>query len=518
MKKQFVLWLLCLYLGLTFAYAKKAPQYIKDSKDFSTIGVDRHDLDAVAEVITKLLLDSSFIRELQGQKILAISTIHNNTRDDIDVEFLSRRIARALYTHKKLTLTNAIAGSGSSTDNLLTDSRKLTKDKRFNQYTTQEDGTLLAPDLSLSGKIIQRTKSVGDKVRVDYDFLFVLTDLKSGRVVWDSETHISKVIAKSQVARFGKLEIGTCDSGDVLACAKEAQAALDANNLHKAQDIFHQACELGSKQACENRDQIKKDIKNLREKQKRQQKKQQKAEKHAQKEAKAKNEKANQKRKMFGLSLGADVGYGFSGVNIVPIPYETTPLAGGNGHGLIHYNDDGSKTNIPYTIKAGIWYQHKYFYANVNMLYTSYQTKTTEGRFNYSEMKFNYICTGDKDYGDCLKEGVGLDGLIIDHKFLGANIRGGIAASEDKANFRYFFGIGVLRDIGSTLKSSPTSPYTINEKLNNTLYFLEIGTVVAPTKFFFWELSIKYILGGSDNKSWANLGSLNLGIGFLLPV
>lgn len=195
-------------LVLALAHAKKSPQYITDSKDFSSIGIDRHDIESVVEKVSTKLLESSFVRELQGQKILAIADLRNLTQEDIDVEFLSRKITRTLRKSKKFTLTNAIAGSGSSTDSLITDSRKLTKDKRFNQYTTQEDGTLLAPNYSLSGKIIERRKSVGDKVRVDYDFLFVLTDLKSGRVVWDDEENIAKAVDKSQVARFSKLGAG----------------------------------------------------------------------------------------------------------------------------------------------------------------------------------------------------------------------------------------------------------------------------------------------------------------------
>lgn len=165
-------------LTLALAQAKKSPDYITDSKDFSSIGIDRHDIEAVVEKTTHKLLESSFIREPQGQKILAIADLRNLTDDDIEVEFLSHKITSILLKIKKFTLANSIIGSGSSTDILLTDSRELTK------YTAQEDGTLLAPDLLLSGKIIQRTNSVGNRVRVDYGFLFVLTDLKSGCVIW----------------------------------------------------------------------------------------------------------------------------------------------------------------------------------------------------------------------------------------------------------------------------------------------------------------------------------------------
>lgn len=42
-------------------------------------------------------------------------------------------------------------------------------------------------------------------IRIDYDFLFILTDLKTGRVAWDDEGHISKVVKKAQAGNFKRL-------------------------------------------------------------------------------------------------------------------------------------------------------------------------------------------------------------------------------------------------------------------------------------------------------------------------
>lgn len=492
-------WLIALGLlgALQCMDARKSPQYITDSKDFSTIGIDRHDIEAVVEKTTRKLLESSFVRELQGQKLLAIADLRNLTEEDIDVEFLSRKITRTLRKSKKFTLTNAIAGSGSSTDNLLTDSRKLTKDKRFNQYTTQEDGTLLAPDLSLSGKIIQRTKSVGDRVRVDYDFLFVLTDLKSGRVVWDDEENIAKAIDKSQVARFSKLGAGTCQGGDAIACEREAQAALDSSDYESAQELLKQACDLGNRQACENAAYLKRALKE-----------QKKQEKKARKQARGGR---------FGLSVGADIGMRVSNtINIMPISYDTIPLSGGVGQGLIRYKEDVGTIHgtITYALKTGVWYQQRNgLYLSVNAIFHSYQTSTDQNRFQF-------VCTGDRYYGDCFKEGVALEQLVLDHKLLGGSVRIGFSGDyiEDSAHFVGFVGGGALTDISSTLKDSKTFSFGVNEKLNNTFIFWEAGVIVAPTNIIFGELSIRHILTGKDDKSWASNMSLNIGIGLLLPV
>ena len=154
----------------------------------------------------KSLLKSEFVKNLtnQGsQKVLVIADIENHTNDNIDMELLSRKFVRTIRQSKKFTLTNAITGSGAKADDMIEKSRKLRDSEEFNQYTTIEKGNLLSPHLSLSGKIIQRTKSIGKNERVDYQFLVTLTDLQTGRVLWDNEEIISKVVEKEKVGEFG---------------------------------------------------------------------------------------------------------------------------------------------------------------------------------------------------------------------------------------------------------------------------------------------------------------------------
>ena len=485
-------WLIALGLlgALQCMDARKSPQYITDSKDFSTIGIDRHDIEAVVEKTTRKLLGSSFVRELQGQKLLAIADLRNLTEEDIDVEFLSRKITRTLRKSKKFTLTNAIAGSGSSTDNLLTDSRKLTKDKRFNQYTTQEDGTLLAPDLSLSGKIIQRTKSVGDRVRVDYDFLFVLTDLKSGRVVWDDEENIAKAIDKSQVARFSKLGAGTCQGGDAIACEREAQAALEADDPQSAQELLKQACDLGNRQACENAAYLKRALK--------EQKKQEK------------KAKARARGGRFGLSVGADIGMGSGNASMSPVPYSYTHY-GEQKNGFILYDRESSPSlTMTYMLKAGLYYQQRNgLYLSVDALYGGYQAKTYDSPYQFT-------CTGNS-YGYCSWEGVDITGLKFDHKLFGSGGRVGYAIANDDNSSALvgFVGGGALKDIGSSMKS--VGGYVINQKLDNLFPFWEIGLMLS-FKYVSLETSYRHLFNGKDDKSWASIGAFNIGLGFLLPV
>lgn len=228
-------WILGIGLGLCacvvcgLAGVKNA-SYVEDSSAYVSFGIDIHDIDKVIESNAASLLDSQYARTLQGKRLLAIADITNETSEAIDIELMARKLARALRKSGKFTLTNAIAGSGAKADRFIKDSRKLTKDPTYNQYTTHEQDTLQAPDLSLSGKITQRSKKIGEVVRFDYVFLLTLSDIKTGRVVWDHEEIISKVadpsvlseIEQQNKAKQREKELqalrAQCKGGDKKAC------------------------------------------------------------------------------------------------------------------------------------------------------------------------------------------------------------------------------------------------------------------------------------------------------------
>ena len=200
------------FLPLIFLFALTScaskPKYITDSSDYISFGIDYHDMENMVSGSVESFLSSDFVKNLEGKKVLVISDIENLTGNLSynDIESLSRKFARQIRNSKKFVLTNAAAGSGSKKDKMIKDSRALRNDEEYNQYTTKEKGNLLAPDYSLAGKITQRTKNIGKKVRVDYQFLLVLTDLKTGVVLWDNEEIISKIIARSKLQEFDEIE------------------------------------------------------------------------------------------------------------------------------------------------------------------------------------------------------------------------------------------------------------------------------------------------------------------------
>ncbi|PAF44468.1 penicillin-binding protein activator LpoB [Helicobacter sp. 11S02596-1] len=175
----------------------------KDSKSYSSIGLDQHDIEDAASKSVQSLLQSGYVKNLataKKPKVLAISDVVNDTMQNFSTEELTRKITRDMRNSGKFILTMAISGSGGSTDKMIAQARDARKNDEFNQYTVQEKGTLIAPELSLSGKIVQRNTKVGSKQRVDYFFLLSLTDIKTGLVVWDDEVNIIKLGKNKSVA------------------------------------------------------------------------------------------------------------------------------------------------------------------------------------------------------------------------------------------------------------------------------------------------------------------------------
>ncbi|PAF43378.1 hypothetical protein BKH45_01700 [Helicobacter sp. 11S03491-1] len=179
-----------------------APKYINNSKNYTSIGIDYHDIQEVVDKNAKSLLKSRSVQKIpEDKRILAISDIINDTKDDIDVELLSRKLATKIR-NDGFILSAAISGNALSTDEILKSTRNIRNNEEFNQKTIVNKGNLIAPNYSLSGKIIQRSRNVGKKERLDYYFLLTLTDIATGLVVWDNETIISKVIDKKELDQY----------------------------------------------------------------------------------------------------------------------------------------------------------------------------------------------------------------------------------------------------------------------------------------------------------------------------
>ena len=72
--------------------------------------------------------------------------------------------------------------------------RDLADDEMFNAATVAQQGTAIAPEMSLSGKIVERDMKISSsKKRIEYIFQLSLTDIKTGLAFWEGEKTIGKI-------------------------------------------------------------------------------------------------------------------------------------------------------------------------------------------------------------------------------------------------------------------------------------------------------------------------------------
>ena len=97
--------------------------------------------------------------------VMAISIIENLSDEKIDTEFISHKLIRRLSSYEQIVLTNAVAGSGAKADSMIEDSRKLTENDNFNQYTTKEKGRIVSTRIQPKRKNHKKHKKHRQKAK-----------------------------------------------------------------------------------------------------------------------------------------------------------------------------------------------------------------------------------------------------------------------------------------------------------------------------------------------------------------
>ena len=175
--------------GVSFASAAEAKERVNQ-----TVGLNAGDFDQAADAAVQSLLGSGAVdRPGGGRYVLVISRIINDTTQRIDTDQLVKKIRISLLRSGKVVTTTAIGLDGAE-DEMTHAARELRGNAEFDQRGVAGTGQLQAPDLSLSGKIIQRVNTVNSRTQqIDYYFQLSLTDINSGLALWEDEYPITKL-------------------------------------------------------------------------------------------------------------------------------------------------------------------------------------------------------------------------------------------------------------------------------------------------------------------------------------
>lgn len=179
---------------LLLAACAAPTRYIDPAADDGpvTMTMDYRDFERAADAAIQDLLASGAVDHPGGERyVMVVSRIVNDTMQRIDTDQLVKKIRVALLRSGKVMTTTAVGLDGAE-DEMNQAARELRESDEFDQSTVQQKGTLQAPDLSLSGKIIQRNHRVEDEQQVEYYFQLSLTDLRRGLAIWENETPIIK--------------------------------------------------------------------------------------------------------------------------------------------------------------------------------------------------------------------------------------------------------------------------------------------------------------------------------------
>jgi len=176
---------------------------INNDRDAEAVmGLDYRDFQAAAQEMVQSMISSGVLAKPGGGKyVLTVSSVVNDTMQHIDTDQLVKKIRVALLRSGKVVVTTAVGFNGPEDVMAMKTRQELRGNEEFNQKTVAKKGQMIAPDLSLSGKIIQRNVSIDrSRQQVEYYFQMTLTDVNTGLAIWEDEKVIGKRGSNKSVA------------------------------------------------------------------------------------------------------------------------------------------------------------------------------------------------------------------------------------------------------------------------------------------------------------------------------
>jgi penicillin-binding protein activator len=191
---------------IIFAGCAKKTTYIDTANDEGKVvmGIDYRDFDMASSQMLQSLFASGVLNKKDGSRyVVTTGRVVNDTMQRIDTDQLMAKIEEELLNSGQVVMTSAVGGNGPS-DDMVYKVREIRDSKvseEFKDETLAAKKQLIAPELSMSGKIIQRNiKYDKGNQQVEYYFQLQLTDLTSGLRFWQKESLIGKRGSNKSVA------------------------------------------------------------------------------------------------------------------------------------------------------------------------------------------------------------------------------------------------------------------------------------------------------------------------------
>ena len=164
---------------------------IRNDEGKPVMGLDYRDFDqAASELVQSMLASGALKKEGGGRYVVAVSRIVNDTIQRIDTDQLMAKVETEILNSGQAVVTSAV---GPGSDAMVHDARELRDSDEFDESTVAERGTLIAPELSIAGKIYQSNVKYDSKQQqVEFYIQLMLSDVKTGLRYWQNEVIVGK--------------------------------------------------------------------------------------------------------------------------------------------------------------------------------------------------------------------------------------------------------------------------------------------------------------------------------------
>jgi len=161
---------------------------------FVAFGLQSVDFEYAAKQAVQEFLESPFAtnKPKKGRWVVQMGEVVNDTTFRIDTASMTSRMKRSMTQSGLFIFTGA---TGRERTDFVADSRQLSKSKMFDQSTVARNGTVVAPDLEMSGAIRQRTLVGADQrqQQLEYEFDFRVVERDTGLEIFQAFVPIEKL-------------------------------------------------------------------------------------------------------------------------------------------------------------------------------------------------------------------------------------------------------------------------------------------------------------------------------------
>lgn len=190
--------LLCaLPAGLLSCQSKPAV-YVDPKGNELIVNVDRmniQDWGLLADELVQSLVTSGVLERLPNQPAgILLNPVVNNTTQEFDTDGIMKKIRIALLRTGRVQVIMTTGPGGRAEDQIAADTKNY-KDFMSKKDSAPDPRTL--PDATLTAKLLEDRARSGNLRQVAYVLQMTLTDVNSGRGIWEDESTKMKQGTKS---------------------------------------------------------------------------------------------------------------------------------------------------------------------------------------------------------------------------------------------------------------------------------------------------------------------------------